>query len=364
MTPTTMPFQILASSGPARRGRIHTAHGVIETPAFMPVGTVGAVKAVDPTDLRDAGADVMLSNTYHLLLRPGPEMVARRGGLHRFNGWSGPILTDSGGFQVMSLSEFRKITDEGVRFRSHLDGSEIFLSPEEALRVQGLLGSDIQMILDICPAAASSPEETRRATALSHAWAERAIAYPKPDGILRFGIVQGGMEAEPRAASASFIGGLPFDGCAIGGLSVGEPEETMMAMIEASVPHLPPEKPRYLMGVGKPSQIARAVARGVDLFDCVLPTRVARHGTLWTTEGLIRINREEFAEDDRPLEEACTCLACRRHSRAFLRHLYRIGEPLYLRLASLHNLTHVLGVMQQIRESIESGNFNESGYNP
>lgn len=318
----------------------------------MPVGTIGTVKALDATDLINAGANVMLSNTYHLLLRPGPEMIARRGGLHRFIATDLPILTDSGGYQVMSLSEFRKITDEGVTFRSHLDGSEIFLSPEEAARVQNLIGSDIQMVLDVCPGAKADEKEVRRATELSHKWARRALEYEKPKGILRFGIAQGGFDATLRAESTATIASLPFDGVAVGGLSVGEPEDVMFRMLEVSEPHLPAERPHYLMGVGKPSQILHAIKKGIDLFDCVLPTRIARHGTLWTSTGVIRINRNEFAEDESPVDAACTCLGCARYSRAYLRHIYRVADPLYLRLASLHNLTYLLTFMKRVREAI------------
>ncbi len=352
-------FDIISTSGAARRGRIHTPHGIIDTPAFMPVGTVGSVKAIDATDLLACGANVMLSNTYHLLLRPGPEMLARRGGLHRFIRSDLPILTDSGGFQVMSLSEFRTVTDAGVEFRSHLDGGKVWLSPEEALRVQGLIGSDIQMVLDVCPPHDATAADARRATELSHAWAERSVSAPRPDGVLRFGIAQGGMDAELRAESTRFIGGLAFDGLAIGGLSVGEPEETMFAMLDATMPHAPVAKPRYLMGVGKPSQIVHAVSLGVDLFDCVLPTRVARHGTLWARKEIVRINRAEFTEDEAPVDAECSCLACARYSRAYLRHLYRVEDPLYYRLASLHNLTHILDLMKRIRRAIEEDRWGE-----
>lgn len=352
-------FEITARCGGARLGRITTNHGAIETPAFMPVGTVGSVKAVDATDLKACGANVMLSNTYHLLLRPGPEAIARRGGLHRFIHSELPILTDSGGFQVMSLSEFRTIKESGVEFRSHLDGGRVWLSPEEALRVQGLIGSDIQMVLDVCPPHDATDADVRRATELSHAWAERSVDAPRPEGVLRFGIAQGGMDAGLRAESTSRIGGMGFDGLAIGGLSVGEPEPTMFAMLDAALPHAPVTKPRYLMGVGKPSQIVRAVAAGVDMFDCVLPTRVARHGTLWTSNGIVRVNRAEHAEDDGPVDGACSCLACARYSRAYLRHLYRLEDPLYHRLASVHNLTHVLTLMRRIRAAIAENRFGE-----
>ncbi len=324
----------------------------------MPVGTIGTVKALDITDLKTAGATIMLSNTYHLLLRPGAEEVAARGGLHRFIGGDLPILTDSGGYQVMSLADLRDYDEDGVTFKSHLDGSKVRLTPEVAVRVQNLLGSDIQMVLDVCPPADAKPGEAQAATELSHRWAERAFACDRPDGVLRFAICQGGFDAAARAASSRFVAGLPADGFAIGGLSVGEPEDVMMAMLDAALPELPTDRPRYLMGVGKPSQIVRAVARGVDLFDCVLPTRVARHGTLWTTVGVIRINRNEFATDDGPLDPGCPCLTCAGHSRAYLRHIYRCGDPLYLRLASLHNLTYLLSLMARIRADLAADRFD------
>lgn len=324
----------------------------------MPVGTIGTVKGVDLTDLKTAGATIMLSNTYHLRLRPGAEEVAARGGLHRFIGGDLPILTDSGGFQVMSLSDLREVDEEGVTFRSHLDGSTVRLTPEEAARVQNLLGSDIQMVLDVCPPAGAADEEVRRSTDLSHRWAERALAYERPAGVLRFAICQGGFDPEARAASARFVAGLGADGCAIGGLSVGEPEDVMFRSLEAALPHLPVDRPRYLMGVGKPSQLVKAIAMGVDLFDCVLPTRVARHGTLWTSVGVVRINRNEHAVDDGPLDPVCPCLACRAHSRAYLRHIYRCGDPLYVRLASLHNLTFLLALMRRIRADLGAGRFD------
>jgi queuine tRNA-ribosyltransferase len=348
-------WEVVARRCGARLGRLKTNHGIVETPAFMPVGTVGPVKAVDATDLIDAGATIMLSNTYHLLLRPGAEMIERRGGLHRFTGCDLPMLTDSGGFQVMSLSDFRKLTEEGVEFKSHLDGRKVFLSPEEAARVQNCLGSDIQMVLDVCPPATADAVEVNAATERSHRWAERALKCPRPEGVLRFGIAQGGFDAERRVESTRFIASMPFDGVAIGGLSVGEPEETMFAMLEATAPHLPDDRPHYLMGVGVASQIRKAVECGVDLFDCVLPTRIARHGTLWTNEGTVRINRAAYAEDDRPVSASCSCLTCRKYSRAYLRHMYRIQEPLYLRLASLHNLTFLLSYMKSLRDALREG---------
>lgn len=345
-------FVLEGESSVGRRGLISTNHGEFGTPAFMPVGTIGSVKAIDYSDLAASGASVMLANTYHLMLRPGLSVLADLGGLHRLTANPLPILTDSGGFQVMSLSSFRKITDEGVEFASHLDGSRLFLSPEEAVRAQNAIGSDIQMALDVCPASSADDQEVSESARLSLLWAKRTLECEPPPGVLRFGIGQGGMNAASRAESTAAIAELPFDGFAIGGLSVGEPEEKMFEMIEAAMPHLPADKPRYLMGVGKLSQIRRAIAMGVDIFDCVLPTRVARHGLLWTTSGEIRIARAEFARDALPLDEACSCHACRRYSRAYLHHLERIKDPLYLRLASLHNLTYLLGEVRAIRDGI------------
>lgn len=352
-------FEVVATDGAARRGRLATNHGVVETPAFMPVGTTGTVKSLMPAEVEAAGAQIVLANTYHLLLRPGPEVLSRLGGLHGFARIDLPLLTDSGGYQVMSLAKFRRITDEGVVFRNHLDGSEVFLTPERSLEVQRAIRSDVQMVLDVCPAADAHPDEVRRATELSLVWAKRSLEVPRDAGVLRFGIVQGGLSAEGRAASARATAGLPFDGYAVGGLSVGEPEPIMLAMLDAAVPHLPEDKPRYLMGVGKPGQILDAVRRGMDLFDCVLPTRLGRHGTLWTSEGVYKVDRSEHAADGRPVDPACDCLLCANFSRAYLRHAFRVEEPLYLRLASLHNLRFLLRWMKKIREAIEANALAE-----
>ncbi|RMH59305.1 MAG: tRNA guanosine(34) transglycosylase Tgt [Candidatus Hydrogenedentota bacterium] len=348
-------FTLVRCVGRARFGRLVTRHGVVETPCFMPVGTVGNVKGLTWEEVAGAGARMVLANTYHLLLRPGPEILEACGGLHRFADFDLPLLTDSGGYQVMSLSPFRKITEEGVHFSSPLDGSRFLLTPEEALRIQNAIGSDVQMVLDVCPSASEGPVAQRRANELTLCWARRSLEQPRTEGTLRFAIVQGGFDAEMRRDAAQNISSLPFDGFAIGGLSVGEEERVMMEMIEAVEPCLPKEKPRYLMGVGKPSQILKAIARGVDLFDCVLPTRVARHGTLWTSRGLIRINRAEFSADIRPVDALCRCRTCRDYSRAFLRHLYRLGDPLYVRLASLHNLTYLLEILAEVRRYLSDG---------
>lgn len=347
-------FALKASDGSARRGAITTRHGIIETPAFMPVGTLGSVKAIDNTDLLSTGAQVMLSNTYHLMLRPGLEELEKTGGLHKYTSNDLPILTDSGGYQVMSLSSFRKVTDEGVEFRSHLDGSKLFLSPEEAVRAQTIIGSDIQMALDVCPRAGADENEVDESARLSLAWAKRTVAVDVPEGTLQFGIGQGGMSAEKRERSTKDICELDFDGFAIGGLSVGEPEDVMYKMIDSAIPFMPKDKPRYLMGVGKPSQMIEAIKRGVDMFDCVLPTRIARHGTLWTTQGLVRIGKAEHASSDLKIDENCTCLTCATYSRGYLRHLSRCSDPLFYRLASLHNLTYLLSMMKQIRDSLDS----------
>jgi len=347
----TESFSIIARKGRARRGVLRTKHGEVQTPAFMPVGTIGAVKGVDSSDLKSANAEIILCNTYHLILRPGAEMISRRGGLHNFIGWDRPILTDSGGCQVMSLSSFRKLEEKGVTFTSHLDGNKIFLSPEEALHAQNLFACDIQMVLDVCPKSDATEDEIRHSINLSHKWAERSVDFEKPSGILRFGIVQGGFDEKTRIESAKFIIQLPFDGFAIGGLSVGEPEDVMFKMLEVVLPLLPEDKPRYLMGVGMPEQIQRAVELGIDMFDCVEPTRIARHGTLWSSNGKIRIARKEYEEDDTPVDSSCSCLLCRTYSKAYLRHIYRIGEPLYIRLASLHNLTYMLNMMEKLKAS-------------
>jgi queuine tRNA-ribosyltransferase len=353
-------FTLTHTDGLARRGVIRTAHGEIETPVFMPVGTQGVVKAVTARDLEEAGASIILGNTYHLYLRPGDELIARRGGLHRFSGWSRPILTDSGGYQVFSLSDRRKIEESGVRFRSHLDGSSHDLTPEKAVEIQANLGSDIAMVLDECPALPATAEVIDRSLELTARWAKRSrdhflrLATP---GQHQFGIVQGGTVAELRKKSAELTVSIGFEGYAIGGLSVGEPNETMYAVVEQTAPLLPPTQPRYLMGVGTPLDIIEAVARGIDMFDCVLPTRNARNGQLLTSEGPINIQNAQFSEDDGPADPACGCYTCRHYSRAYLRHLSMAGEMTGGTLNTLHNLTFYLDTMRRIREAIAFGRF-------
>ncbi len=352
-------FKVLAQDGQARAGELHTAHGVVKTPIFMPVGTVGSVKAIAPDDLAAIGAEIILGNTYHLYLRPGDELVARRGGLHKFNAWNGPILTDSGGFQVFSLNDLRKITEEGVQFRSHIDGSKHFFTPENVLTIQRNLNSDIMMVLDECVAYGASREYTAKSLALTTRWAERARkAYPAGAGQhLLFGIAQGGFFKDLRRESIDQITSLGFDGYALGGLSVGESKAELTEFVYDSTPLLPASHPRYLMGVGTPFDIINGIAAGLDMFDCVLPTRNARNGTLYTSHGKINIKRREYAEDDSPLDPACSCYTCRTFSKAYLRHLYTAGELLSFRLNSLHNLTYFLDLVRGARKAIADGTF-------
>jgi queuine tRNA-ribosyltransferase len=342
----------------ARLGRITTPHGEIHTPGFAPVGTQGAVKALDPQDLHELGAELILGNTYHLYLRPGADIVAELGGLHTFMGWDGPILTDSGGFQVFSLAENRKVSEEGALFRSHVDGSEHLFTPEKVVRIQEQLGADIIMCLDEC----AKPEDrtyNEAALARTHAWAERCRrAQTRADQAL-FGIVQGGVFPSLREESALFLTGLDFPGYAIGGLSVGETKEQMRAMLDITAPLLPVDKPRYLMGVGAPEDLLEGVARGIDLFDCVLPTRLARNAALFTRKGRLNIRNAGFQRDARPIEEGCACSTCLRFSRAYLRHLFKSGELLAYRLATIHNLHFLLQLMRDIRTAIAADRFLE-----
>jgi len=341
----------------ARRGRIVTPHGEITTPAFAPVGTQATVKALDPRDLDELGAELILSNTYHLYLRPGADVVAEMGGLHNFMGWSGPILTDSGGFQVFSLAAKRKISDEGVEFRSHIDGSRHLFTPEMVVCVQEELGADIVMVLDEC----AEPDDrayNEQALARTHAWAERCRAAQTRSDQALFGIVQGGVFADLRQQSAEFLAGLDFPGYAIGGLSVGESKTQMHAMLDVTTPLLPAEKPRYLMGVGAPEDLLEAVARGVDMFDCVLPTRLARNAALFTRQGRLNIRNAKFERDPAPIEVGCACYACRHFSRAYLRHLFKAGEILGARLATMHNVHFLLQLMRDIRAAIAEDRFS------
>ena len=360
-------FTLTHTDGAARRGILQTAHGTIETPVFMPVGTQGAVKALTARHLEEIGAGLILGNTYHLMLRPGDELIARRGGLHAFIGWKHAILTDSGGYQVFSLAERRKITENGVEFRSHLDGASFLLTPERAVEIQINLGSDIQMVLDECPALPSTPDVIATSVALTARWAERCrerFLAKQPKKItgsdpLQFGIVQGGTFQELRQKSAELTVGIGFDGYAIGGLSVGEPPETMYKIVADTAPLLPEGQPRYLMGVGTPVDLVEAVARGIDMFDCVMPTRNARNGQLFTSEGPLNIKNAQYAEDDAPADPACGCYTCRNFSRAYLRHLYMAGEMTGGTLNTLHNLSFYLDTMRGIREAISFGRFED-----
>ena len=344
--------------GRARRGVLTTPHGTIDTPQFMPVGTQATVKALTPGDLRAAGAQVILANTYHLSLRPGHERIAWLGGLHRFMGWDGPILTDSGGFQVFSLAHLGRVDDDGVTFASHLDGSPQRLTPERAIEIQEALGGDIAMALDQLVDATLPVSEVRVAMARTHRWAERCLAARSRVDQALFGIVQGGVEAALRRESSAAIAALPFDGIAIGGLSVGESKEELAATLDVVADALGEDpRARYLMGVGSPPDFFGAVERGVDLFDCVLPTRVARNGQLWTTAGRLNLRNARFLDDPGPPDPACRCEACANHSRAYLAHLFRAEELLAYRLASVHNLTYTLDLMRGIREALDDGSF-------
>ena len=359
-------FEVLAAAEGegtrARAGRLQTPHGSVETPIFMPVGTNATVKALDPDDLREVGASIILSNTYHLSIRPGHERIQRLGGLHRFMGWDRPILTDSGGFQVVSLGDLRRIDEEGVTFRSHLDGALLDFTPEYAIAIQEALGSDIAVCLDQpVPPGASSRREVAEATARTHRWAERCLeAHRRPDQAL-FGIIQGGLEADLRAESTATIAGLPFDGICIGGLAGDETPQQRRAALDVVVPRLADDpRPRYLMGLGSPMDLLDAVDAGVDMFDSVLPARVARNGTLWVPGGRLNLRNARFLDDPRPVQEDCPCRLCRSFSRAYLAHLFRAGELLAFRLATCHNLTFTLDFMATIRSAIRAGTFPES----
>jgi len=349
-------FDLLATDGRARAGLLHTPHGQVSTPVFMPVGTQATVKAVSPRDLTDLGATVVLANTYHLYLRPGDERIARLGGLHKFMGWDGPILTDSGGFQVFSLSQRRKIDAGGVTFRSHVDGSAHRFTPEKAIAIQENLGADIIVCFDEC----ASPDDydyNVQALARTHAWAQACQAAKSRDDQALFGIVQGGVFPDLRAQSARFLTGLGFDGYAIGGLSVGETKEQMHAMLEVVTPLLPADRPRYLMGVGTPQDLVECVARGVDMFDCVLPTRMARTGTALTRAGRLNLRNARFADDPAPIKPGCTCYTCAHFSRAYLRHLVKAKEILAHQLISIHNLHLLLTIARELRAAVLEGRF-------
>jgi queuine tRNA-ribosyltransferase len=376
-------FQLLAHdrSSKARRGRLTTAHGVIDTPTFMPVGTQGSVKAMSPRELREVNAQIILGNTYHLFVRPGLDVIKYFGGLHKFMNWDGPILTDSGGYQIFSLAKLRKITEEGVHFQNHVDGTPAFISPEIAMEIQATLGSDIAMTLDECPPYPCERDYAARSSEMTTRWARRCKeaagrgkaenaqrpieesaslnSQPSTLNTLIFGIIQGATFEDLRKASAQAIVDLDFDGYAVGGVSVGEPEEEMMRAVESSEPFLPKDKPRYAMGLGTPPQLLEMIARGMDMFDCVLPTRLARNGTAFTSTGTINLKNAEFALDKRPIEEGCACSTCHEFARGYIRHLVKSEEILGLRLISLHNLHFYLDLMRQARAAIENESFDE-----
>jgi queuine tRNA-ribosyltransferase len=357
-------FRLIAQDGMARRGEIRTPHGLVRTPAFMPVGTQATVKAMYPGQVRELGADVVLGNTYHLMLRPGAERVARLGGLHTFMNWPHTILTDSGGFQVMSLAQLRKLDEKGVTFQSHVDGSRHVMTPERSVEIQQLLGSDIQMQLDECIALPAPREDVERAMRLSLRWAERSRnQFEAMGGTERgqalYGIVQGGDVPDLRVISAQELGAMPFEGYSVGGLAVGEPQDVMLKMLEETTPAMPADKPRYLMGVGTPEDILESVARGIDQFDCVLPTRAGRHGLAYTRFGKINLKNARHAEDPRPLDETSDCPAARDYSRAYLHHLVKAGEGLAAMLLTWNNLAYYQSLMQGIRDAIEAGSFQD-----
>ncbi len=349
-------FDVISQDGAARRGRLATAHGMIETPCFMPVGTVGTVKGMTPDAVRETGAQIILGNTYHLMLRPGAERVAALGGLHRFMDWPGPILTDSGGFQVMSLSDLRELDEQGVTFRSHLDGSRHHLTPERAVEIQDQLDATITMVLDECTPFPATEAEAAQSMRLSMRWAARCReAFRERSGYGLFGIVQGGVYPDLRAESAAALTGNGFSGYAIGGLAVGEGQATMLAVLDCTTPLLPADRPRYLMGVGRPDDLVAAVQRGVDMFDCVLPTRSGRTGQGFTSGGAVNLRNARHRDDPRPLDEACGCPACRRFSRAYLHHLFRAGEMLGPMLLTWHNLAFYQDLMAGIRDAVAAG---------
>lgn len=353
------PFRLITRSTEcaARRGEVHTLHGSFQTPVFMPVGTQATVKAVTPENLTELGAQIILANTYHLFIRPGHQLIRELGGLHRFMHWQRPILTDSGGFQIFSLRELATITEEGAAFKSHLDGSALFLSPEDAVRIQEALGSDIMMCLDTCIPHPASRRQTVEGTELTGRWARRSRAAQEDTGQLLFGIVQGGMFPDLRAQAVEELLEIGFDGYAIGGLSVGEPQEMMMEIAASTAALLPQDRPIYLMGVGTPEDLVEAVYRGVDMFDCVMPTRNARNGTLFTTKGRLAIKNSRHTNDPGPIDESCNCYTCRHFSRAYLRHLFMAREILAYQLNTIHNLHYYTTLMQEIRSAIEEDRF-------
>ena len=352
-----MKFNVEKSDGSARRGVLELAHGKVDTPAFMPVGTYGAVKAMSPDEVAAGGAQILLGNTFHLWLRPGLDVIAKHGGLHRFMGWNGPILTDSGGFQVFSLGSIRKITEEGVRFASPINGDQLLLTPEESMRIQVALDSDVAMVFDECTPYPATLEQAAQSMRLSMRWAERSKeAWPGKNAL--FGIVQGGMHEELRDESLAALNGIGFDGYAIGGLSVGEPEDDRNRIVAHTVPRLPADKPRYLMGMGTPEDLIGAVRAGIDMFDCVLPTRNARNGWLFTRWGDVKIRNARYRDDTGPLDHACACYTCRHFTRAYLYHLQKTNEILGARLNTLHNLHYYQELMRDLRSAIERGDLS------
>jgi queuine tRNA-ribosyltransferase len=354
-------FELLAQDpgSRARLGRLRTSHGIVDTPVFMPVGTQASVKALDPRELIEAGTEIILGNTYHLFVRPGLEIISAAGGLHRFMNWSRPILTDSGGFQVFSLAKIRRISEHGVEFRCHLDGSRLFLGPKEAMHIQKVLGSDIAMAFDDCPPAGSKPLELLAAVERTLRWAAECRQQERGPGQLVFGIVQGGTDPALRERCARELINLEFDGYAIGGVSVGEPEPEMLRAIDRTEPFLPLNKPRYAMGLGTPAQMVELIARGVDMFDCVLPTRVARNGTAFTHRGAINAKAGYNKADFRPIEENCQCYCCRNFTRAYIRHLLNVDEILGLRMLSVHNTHLYLTLMREARDHLRAGAFSQ-----
>lgn len=358
-----MHFELLQSSGNARYGKLQLAHGKVETPVFMPIATTGAVKTLSALDVKALGAEIILGNTYHLHLRPGDPLIADAGGLHKYMNWPYPILTDSGGFQVLSLAKIRKVSEEGVTFQSHLDGRKLTMTPEDSMMIQKNIGSDIAMVLDECLPYPSPYDEVQESIQRTTRWAKRCKEFHEkhvdPERQSLFAIVQGGTYPELRKQSAQELIDLEFPGYAIGGLAVGEPHDKMYETLDATLPLLPKEKPRYLMGVGTPENILEAVSRGIDMFDCVLPTRNARHASIFTSQGMLSIKAARYAKDFAPLDAQCKCSTCQNFSRSYLRHLFSIGEPLAARLATIHNLHFYLELMRNIRESLQKQQFDQ-----
>ena len=353
-------FEVLSRCGNARRGVLTTRRGTVQTPVFMPVGTRASVKAMSPAELEELGAEIILGNTYPLFLRPGMELMAKAGGLHRFSSWKRSILTDSGGFQVFSLATLRKMEPDGVRFASHIDGTRFFLGPRESMAIQRTLDSDIVMAFDECTPYPATFEQAEKSLAVTTRWERMSREQPLNDGQIRFGIVQGSVYPELRKRAAESLVEIGFDGYAIGGVSVGESEPEMMLAVDAAAPHLPDNAPRYLMGVGTPRQIVESVARGVDMFDCVMPTRLGRHGSAFVGGGgTIPVKAGRYADDFTPIDPECSCYACRNFTKAYIRHLFNVGEILGVRLVTLHNLHYFLNLMRRIRASIENGTFEE-----